>query len=182
MRAKGNAAMPPIQRPVFLLIRQPIRYAACALALGFLAPAWAINKCTDAQGKVSFQDAPCAGQGEKIVVQPSVQGVAPIEPSPAAVQEGAFGATWQRKNYLQNQGVPQARAAVERNQQECAAPPDVAAQAGPLRRGLASGSMYAQQAQAAAAKDRAACEARTQELREQLKALEDELGSLQSPH
>ena len=56
--------MPPNQRPVFLLIRQPIRYAACALALGLLAPAWAINKCTDAQGKVSFQDAPCAGQPE----------------------------------------------------------------------------------------------------------------------
>ena len=31
-----------------------IRYALCALALGCLAPAWAINKCTDANGKVSF--------------------------------------------------------------------------------------------------------------------------------
>ena len=31
-----------------------IRYSICALALGCLAPAWAINKCTDANGKVSF--------------------------------------------------------------------------------------------------------------------------------
>ena len=28
----------------------PIRYAICALALGFLAPAWAVNKCTGADG------------------------------------------------------------------------------------------------------------------------------------
>ncbi|WP_243019925.1 DUF4124 domain-containing protein [Simplicispira sedimenti] len=33
-----------------------LRYAACILALGLVPPAWAINKCTDAQGKVSFQD------------------------------------------------------------------------------------------------------------------------------
>ena len=45
-----------------------IRYALCALALGCLSPAWAINKCTDAKGKVSFQDAPCVGEGEKIDV------------------------------------------------------------------------------------------------------------------
>ena len=41
----------------------PIRYAICALALGFLAPAWAVNKCTGPDGKVMFQDAPCPGTG-----------------------------------------------------------------------------------------------------------------------
>jgi len=34
-------------------------------------PAWAINKCTGADGKVVFQDLPCAGRGEKIEVRPA---------------------------------------------------------------------------------------------------------------
>lgn len=158
----------------------PIRCVACSLLLVFLAPAWAINKCTDASGKVSFQDAPCAGRGEKIEARPAMQGATPILPGPTTAQEGAFGPSWQRKHYLQNQGVPQARAAIERNQKECAAPPDAAvAHAGPLRRStLASGTQFAQEGAAAAAKDKATCEARTQELRDQLKSLEDELRAL----
>ena len=157
----------------------PIRCVACSLLLVFLAPAWAINKCTDAVGQVSFQDAPCTGQGEKIEVRPAMQGAAPVQPAPTASKEGAFGAAWQRKHYLQNQGVPQARAAIERNLKECTAPPDAAvAHAGPLRRSTLAGTQFAQEGAASAAKDKAACEARTQELRNQLKALEDELRAL----
>ena len=157
-----------------------IRYAACALALGFLAPAWAVNKCTGADGKVSFQDAPCVGQGETIDVRPAMQGATPIAPAPSTGKEGAFGAAWQRKHYLQNQGVPEARAAVERNQRECTAQPtEAVAHAGPLKRGnLPSGNQFAQELAAADAKHKAACEARTQELRDRLKALQDELSSL----
>lgn len=159
-----------------------IRYAAAvAVALAFGAPAWAINKCTDATGKVSFQDAPCMGQGEKIDARPAMRGAVPAPPSPSTAQEGAFGASWQRKNFLQSQGIPQARAAIERNQRECAAAPqqqDGVAQSGPLRRSLAAGSQFAQERTGAAAKDKAACEARTQELRGQLKSLEDELSNL----
>lgn len=158
----------------------PIRYAACALALGFLAPAWAINKCTGADGKVSFQDAPCVdGQGEKIEARPAMQGATPVAPASSATKEGAFGATWQRKNYLQTQGVPQARAAVERNQRECTAQPsETVATSGPLRRSIASGNQFAQELDAAAAKDKTACEARTEELRQQLRTLEKELSTL----
>lgn len=159
----------------------PIRCATFGLLLVFLAPAWAINKCTDANGKVSFQDAPCVGQGEKIDARPAMQGATPIPPSPAAAQEGAFGPSWQRKNYLQSQGIPQARAAIERNQRECAAVPqqqEGVAQSGPLRRSLATGSQFAKERTDAVAKDKAACEARTQELRGQLKSLEDELSKL----
>ena len=155
------------------------RFAICALALGFLAPAWAINKCTDANGKVSFQDAACMGDGEKIEVRPTTQGATPVQLPTAPVAEGAFGATWQRKNYLQTQGVPQARAAVERNQRECTAQPNVVATVGPLRRGnLPSGSQFVQEGAEKAADDKAACEARTDALREQLRALEKELGAL----
>ncbi|MFN4120858.1 DUF4124 domain-containing protein [Acidovorax sp.] len=162
-----------------------IRYAIYALALGFLAPAWAIHKCTDAQGKVSFQDAPCAGEGEKIEVRPAMQGATPITPAPAAAptggpgKEGAFGPTWQRKHYLQNQGIPQARAAVDRNQRECnAQPAQAVAQSVPLRLSISSGTQFAQENAAAAGKKKEDCEARAQELRNQLKALEDELANL----
>jgi len=155
----------------------PIRYAACALALGFLAPAWAINKCTGADGKVSFQDAPCAGQGETIEVRPAMEGATPIQPPPSTAKEGAFGASWQRKNYLQSQGIPQARAALERHQQECAAQPEAVAHAGPLRRSTLAGTQFAQERAAEGAQDKAACEARTKELRERLQALEKELGT-----
>lgn len=165
-----------------------IRHAACALALGFLAPAWAIHKCTDARGKVSFQDAPCVGEGEKIEVRPAMEGATPITPpatnaantgAGSTAKEGAFGPTWQRKHYLQSQGIPQARAAVERNQQECAAQPaEAVAQSTPLRLSLAAGTQFAQEGAAAAGRNKAACEARTQELRDRVKVLEDELKSL----
>lgn len=111
----------------------------------------------------------------KIEVKPAMQGAVPAQPNPSTA-EGAFGLV-AAQNYLQSQGVPQARAAVERNQQECAAaqPQDGVAHSGPLRRSLGSGSMFAQERSDNAAKDKAACDARTQELRQQLKSLEDEL-------
>lgn len=161
----------------------PLRIAAaCALALGFLAPAWAVHKCTGADGKVTFQDAPCAGgRGEEIDVRPAMQGATPIAPRASGAQEGAFGPTWQRKHFLQNQGVPQARAAVERQQKECAAQqqqPDAVAHAGPLRRSTLAGTQFAQEREASAGKERAACEAQVQELRDRLKSLQEELEGL----
>ena len=48
-----------------------------ALLSTIFAPAWAINKCTDTDGKVAFQDAPCTGKGEKIEVQPNSSLVLP---------------------------------------------------------------------------------------------------------
>lgn len=156
-----------------------IRYAVCALLLGFLAPAWAINKCTGADGKVSFQDAPCAGEGEKIEVRPSSKGATPVQPVTVPANEGAFGPAWQRKNYLQSQGIPQARAAIERHQRECMAQPNAVATAGPLRRGnLPAGNQFVQESAEKAAEDKAPCEARTRDLREQLRLLEDELRAL----
>lgn len=155
------------------------RWACWIYVLGFFAPAWAINKCTDANGRVSFQDAPCTGKGEKIEVRPSMQGATPVQAPSSVTSEGAFGPTWQRKNFLQTQGIPQARMAVDRNQRECAAQGDVVAQAGPLRRGsLASGNQFAQEGAEKAADSKSACQARTEALREQLQSLEKELAAL----
>ncbi|MFN7856738.1 MAG: DUF4124 domain-containing protein [Acidovorax sp.] len=156
-----------------------VRYALWVLVLGCMSPAWAVYKCTEANGKVSFQDAPCPGEGQKIDVRPGTRG-ATASPTPSgASAEGAFGATWQRKNYLQTKGIPQARAAVERSQRECAATGEVTAQAGPLRRGnLPSGNQPVQELAAKAAEAKAACDARTQALRDQLQTLEKELAGL----
>lgn len=43
-----------------------ILWAAILLAI---SPAWAINKCTGADGKVAFQDAPCMGKGETLNIR-----------------------------------------------------------------------------------------------------------------
>lgn len=67
-----------------------MKAAGCALALALLAPpAWAVNKCTGADGRVTFQDAPCAGRGEALDIRPA-SGMAPparaqtAPPPPAA--------------------------------------------------------------------------------------------------
>ena len=45
--------------------------AVVALLTALCALAWAINKCTAFDGKVVYQDAPCAGKGEAIDVRPN---------------------------------------------------------------------------------------------------------------
>ena len=45
--------------------------ACAALLLTVSAPAWALNKCVGPNGGVVFQDAPCAGQGGAITVNPA---------------------------------------------------------------------------------------------------------------
>lgn len=46
--------------------------ASMIVVMGALAaPAWAINKCTNASGEVVFQDMPCLGKGEMLKVSPS---------------------------------------------------------------------------------------------------------------
>ena len=61
-------------------------------ALLAAAPAWAINKCTGADGKVVFQDAPCAGKGETLDVRPA-SGHAARVPSPVPTPVSAQATT-----------------------------------------------------------------------------------------
>lgn len=57
----------------------------CALGWGLLTGgnAWAVNKCVGADGRISFQDAPCAaGQtSSEVDVAPSSQGITPTDGS-----------------------------------------------------------------------------------------------------
>ena len=57
-------------------------FAAATFSLVPLGAA-AVNKCTGPDGKVAFQDTPCAGKGETITVRPS-NGAAPSQPAGAA--------------------------------------------------------------------------------------------------
>lgn len=49
------------------------------IALLLIAPsAWAVNKCTAADGSVAYQEAPCTGKGETIKL-PAQPEVSPVE-------------------------------------------------------------------------------------------------------
>ncbi len=39
------------------------------VALLAAAPAWAVNKCTGPDGKISYQETPCAGQGGELKIR-----------------------------------------------------------------------------------------------------------------
>jgi hypothetical protein len=53
-------------------------YAAVLLGVALSTPAWGINKCTGADGMVTYQDTPCTGKGEELNVKPA-NGNAPIQ-------------------------------------------------------------------------------------------------------
>lgn len=42
-----------------------------SLCMALAGPVFGINKCTGADGKTVFQDAPCMGKGETITVKPA---------------------------------------------------------------------------------------------------------------
>lgn len=63
--------------------------AAAALSV-LCTPAWAVNKCTGPDGTLTFQDAPCAGKGERIEVRPNA-GLAFSKPLPAAESSSPAG-------------------------------------------------------------------------------------------
>ena len=106
-----------------------------ATLLGVLcAPAWAINKCTGADGKVAFQDAACEGKGEKLSVRPASGDGATSQPtnSPAinaadrpkteAQRVDALVAESQRKRRIQEYEVrviPDAQNAISAQRAQC---------------------------------------------------------------
>lgn len=153
-----------------------------AAALIAAAPAWAINKCTGSDGKTVFQDAPCAGKGEKIEVRPA-SGSAPIAPSAATAtvkKEGAFGESWQRRTYLENRGVADARSALQSHKAQCDAKQrELSSQKSQASNNLAGATWLqsiATEMQAAAT----ICETKSRDLQHNLETLEKELRELQA--
>ena len=177
------------------MIKQAV--VMCALALAF--PSWAINKCKGPDGKVVFQDAPCMGQGEKIEVRPA-SGRAPKAaaapttadlnaapaPAPAAAaapakkKEGAFGASWQRRTYLENRGIPDAESAIHAHKRQCEQKQaDLRSRQGSANNNLA-GATYLQSLAAEMQAAATMCDVRSRELNAELDSMKKELRELQA--
>ena len=117
--------------------RSHLSLATIALtALFLIAPAHAINKCRTPDGKIAFQDAPCApGQGGKIDVRPAsgysqatnTSATSTTTPAATRLQTEAQRIDAQaevlrkenRLHTLQVRSIPDARAAVDRQKLRC---------------------------------------------------------------
>lgn len=167
-----------------------------AAALFVASPAWAINKCTGPDGKVVFQDAPCAGKGEKIEVRPA-SGQAPptatpaaamppaipaasTSTAPAAKKEGAFGASWQRRTYLENKGIADARGAIQAHQQRCESQQRELAAKKNLAKNNLAGATWEQSISSEMQAAATLCDSKARDLRANLESLEKELRELQA--
>lgn len=151
--------------------------------------AWAVNKCTAADGKVVFQDAPCTGRGESVNVKPA-SGHAPKGAAPAGTAqpttkqgvptEGVFGESWQRRTYLENRGIPDAYATINAEKQACDRKiANLRAQQGSANNNLA-GAMYLQSLAAEMQATATMCDTRSRELNAQLESMKNELNALKA--
>lgn len=169
--------------------------AACAMALA--GPAFAINKCTGADGKTVFQDAPCMGKGETIVVKPAsgqapqpmvaapasdaaVAAPAAAAPTATAKKEGVFGDRWRRKTDLESHLISNARGELNGHMQACQQQQAaLAAKKGSARNNLAGATWEASisaEMQAAATM----CDTKARDIRAKLEGYERELRELQA--
>lgn len=166
-------------------------------ALIAAAPAWAINKCTGPDGKTVFQDAPCAGKGEKIEVRPASGGAPSAAPAaastplaaaqtataaatPSSKKEGAFGESWQRRTFLENRGIADARGAVQSHQAQCDAKQRELASKKNLANNNLAGATWEQSISAEMQAAATICDSKGRDLRAQLEGLEKELRELQA--
>ncbi|WP_342130398.1 DUF4124 domain-containing protein [Hydrogenophaga sp. OTU3427] len=152
-------------------------------------PAWAVNKCTGSDGKVSFQDAPCAGKGGEIEVRPA-SGAAPVPPVPQAgdappVTEAQRlnklteeSQKERRRRDLQGRLLPDARNALELHRQRCKQTQErLAAEQYRYVQNL-YGKTHAAQIASEKAAAAALCDTRDRELKEQIDALAKECEAL----
>lgn len=110
-----------------------------AVALTCAGQTWAINKCVGPDGKVAFQDAPCAGRGEVLDVRPAsgrapvLQKAAPGAADPVSAApvskpqseverieaEVAKSQRARRKRDLEVVAIPNARLAIRQHTEAC---------------------------------------------------------------
>lgn len=172
-----------------------LKLAAISVAMFAASPAWCITKCTGADGKVVFQDVPCAGKSEQLIVRPASgnapapkvssdtatrPSAPPVANAPKASAEGAFGESWQRRTYLENRGLADARSALAAHQNRCDAQQrDLSAKKGRAANNLA-GATWEQSISAEMQAAATLCDSRARELRSNLDSVERELRDLQS--
>lgn len=166
---------------------------ACVL-LTATTPAWSINKCVGPDGKVSFQEHPCPGQGGAIEVKPA-SGLAPTPnpaqaapgavaaPSvtaPAAKKEGVFGENYRRKLDLETHLISSTRAELNGHLQSCDAQQRaLAAKKGQAKNNLA-GATWEQSISAEMQAAATACDTKARDLRARLDGYEKELRDLKT--
>lgn len=174
-----------------------VRFLFVAVLLA-ASPVWAINKCKGPDGKVSFQDTPCLGQGEKIEVRPA-SGSVPKPAAPAAAasdsasatavpvqttapgrKENVFGERWQRRTYLENRGIPDARAAIDGHQADCAAQQAQLASKKKRATNSLAGATWEDSISGEMQAAATICDTRSRELRAELDSLQRELRELQA--
>lgn len=161
-----------------------------AIAVLVCEPAAAINKCTGADGRVVFQDAPCSGKGEQLDVRPATGSAAKAQTampagggassSEAQRLEGLI-ATSQRQRRAQDlreRLLPNAEEARNSHRAGCAQrQKDLAAQQYAYQQNL-YGKTHAAQIASEMAASAASCETRDRELKESLDALVNECTAL----
>lgn len=110
-------------------MNHPKHTIAFVALLAFLPTAWAVNKCTAADGAVAFQDAPCQGKGGAIDVKPAAGRTAPLAaasntaPQTESQRLEALITASQRSRRLrelQDIHYPNAKGAVIEHRQACA--------------------------------------------------------------
>ena len=159
------------------------------------APAWAVNKCTGPDGKVAFQDAPCAGKGERIEVRPASGASPGAGPAPTAAPgaEGlpkkqteadrlnaltAASQRERRKVDLDQRLLPYAQAAILNEQMRC----DAQLKALQTKKHLANNNLAGATWEGSISAEMTAvatrCDTRNRDLREEFSMLKKECVSL----
>ncbi len=162
---------------------------AVALLATLSGPTWAINKCTGPDGKMVYQDAACAGKGEKINVRPasgdgairaatslSTQG-ATTKPLTEAQRIEAQISDLQRarrKQELENILVPDAQRAIRNQRDQC----DQELKALQAKKGMAKNNLAGATWESSISTEMTAvatrCDTKNRDSSEVLKALRDE--------
>ena len=162
-----------------------VALAAAALA-GLPGAAVAVNKCVSGDGRVSYQEAPCAGRGGAIDVRPA-SGAAPLGvdlPDGGASQvkkkEGAFGARWQRRTFLEHRGVPDAIAEVDATRRACESKMRALEADKLYANNNLAGATYMQSLSAQMQAEAVMCDTRMREVAARRQELEAELRALQA--
>lgn len=164
-----------------------MNYRKCLLMaiVLFHAPTWAINKCTGADGKVVFQDAPCMGRGEVLDIRPAsgqrLQPTAGAQPLTEAQRiEGQVSNSMKERRVreLQTLWIPRAEEEILANKQACVQQTrNLENKKDRYVQNLA-GATYRASVTSELAAHVTACESKDRELKEALAALREECKKL----
>lgn len=166
------------------MIRSVLLTAFC---LALAPSAYAINKCSDADGKIVLQDAQCMGKGETFTAKPAIgQAPTPAVAEPVASastftakKERIYGAKWRRRTDLELHLIHNARRELSDHLQQCQQQQAaLAAKKGEARSHL-NGATWDASTASEMQVVVTSCEAKTRDIHAKLEGYERELHELQ---